>query len=52
MVMLKVFSLYFIFSVHMWTTNKDLSVHMTEACGQCSAAQSGPLLDSVGVDYG
>lgn len=50
MVTLKVFSLYFIYSVHMWTT--DLTVHMAEACGQGSAAQSGPLLDSAGVDYG
>lgn len=37
---------------HVMTLNKDLSVHVTEVCGQCWAALSGLLLDSDGVDYG
>lgn len=32
--------------------NKDLSLHVTEVCGQRWAACSGPLLDSDCVDYG
>lgn len=44
---------YFCFClVHVWAINKDLSVQVTEVCGQCWAAPSGPLLDSEGVDYG
>lgn len=39
-------------SSHVWAINKDLSLHVTEVCGPCWAALSGPLLDSEGVDYG
>lgn len=38
--------------VHVWAINKDLSVCVTEVCGQCWAALSSPILDSEGVDYG
>lgn len=36
--------------VHVWPINKDLSVHVTEVCGQHSAAPCGLLLDSEAVD--